>query len=704
MQGGLAPGPRTRRVNRPRKQGSLKGADTSGVQTFSPRWDKNDATTPQAAGYMSAEPTAGDILAMWNYRLSQYDELGLRSYIAEVRELFDMRHPVRIPREYRAISREVRTPFMRDAALRIAAALTKDRPIPEVTPRDGTQSADLAADIAGRWLRAMWGAIDHERNEDSIYMSARALVRDSESVVKVVDRANAWANFPSREGDDDYLERREAVKKSGRHVLPFSARILDRLNVVFGDGEYGDEWAIEYGIYPAPLILGQYGMASVDWDERMILPQFKIGGKPVPLGYPTGQSIAAGQTLKLEYFDKNWWVVVINGKLAPGWPKPNPYRNPTGPYFRATADPVLYSLRYLVPTLDSLLTMRLNWAHLSDFPVGKLKPVPQLMQALDLPTGDNAETPQGFKFKPGYFLAPPPGYDAEWMQPPPGGQATNELVSVIRDLIDVAGIPSIFRGIGGARQAGYAVNQLMAAANLSFRQLGNSLQRQFERASEHMLDMVEDIYGESDPGETVYVLGEQDDTKMWLGIKASGNVTETVAPRDMLGQVDFRFKPVIPTDEQAMEMIGLQAMNSPRPVLSHETVLRDFFQIDDPQGEMDKIAVEKAIETDPALGALMQQAALRRAGITPPTPPPPSGLVGPDGQPIASGPPGGGPMQPNGVTAGGMPSIPAGTMPLRPTGGPNPPILPGGGPGELPPPGGRPAGAYPGRPPAGRAA
>src|SRR6185437_9196980 len=138
-------------------------------------------------------------------------------------------------------------------------------------------------------------------------------------------------------------------------------------------------------------------------------------------------------------------------------------------------------------------------------------------------------------------------------------------------------------------------------------------------------------------------------------------------------------------------------------VLSHETVLRDFFQIDDPLGEMDKIAVEQEMATNQVLHQLMSDAALRKAGIQPPMPPPPPGIVGPDGQPIFSGQSGGAgpapagapPMAPNGATAGGMPAIPGGTMPLRPTSGPLPPTEPAG---RLPHAGGTPAGSYPGRP------
>jgi hypothetical protein len=274
----------------------------------------------------------------------------------------------------------------------------------------------------------------------------------------------------------------------------------------------------------------------------------------------------------------------------------------------------------------------------------------------------------------------------EFLSPPESGRDIDQLVQIFRDLVDIAGIPSIFRGIGGARQAGYAVNQLMAAANLSFRQLGNSLQRQFEMASEFLFDMVADIYGD----DTVYVLGEGEDTKTYIGLKASGSTTESVAAVDMLGPVEYRFKPVIPTDEQALQMIGLQALNAPKQVLSHETVLRDWFQIEDPQDEMDRIVVERTMDTDPDLAAMVRAQALRKAGITPPVPAPPTGLLGPNGMPLAPSGAGVPPMAPDGKTAAGMASVPGGTMPLVPT----PPRAAG----TLPHAGGRPAGAYPGQP------
>ncbi len=35
-----------------------------------------------------------------------------------------------------------------------------------------------------------------------------------------------------------------------------------------------------------------------------------------------------------------------------------------------------------------------------------------------------------------------------------------DYIDRLREMIDVAGISSVFRGMGGSRQAGYAINQL----------------------------------------------------------------------------------------------------------------------------------------------------------------------------------------------------------------------------------------------------
>lgn len=132
-------------------------------------------------------------------------------------------------------------------------------------------------------------------------------------------------------------------------------------------------------------------------------------------------------------------------------------------------------------------------------------------------------------------------------------------------------------------------------------------------------------------------------------MKPSGPVETECAPVDMIGPVKMRFRPVLPTDEQANSMIALQMVNAPKQMISLETALEKYLQLDDPLGEMDRITVEQAMQ-DPALKAQWVAAALKRANIAPPVLPPPTGILGPNGQPIASGT--------NSATGVGEPTIP----------------------------------------------
>lgn len=635
-----------------------------------------------AGAFGDHEPTANEIMGLWTYKLSDYQELGLRNYIYDVRPMVDMRHQVYIPKEYKDITGETRTPFMRDAMVRVASSMVRDTPMFHVPPIDESQDAQEAADIVSRWLMNAWDFMQKEnRGENLFYKSSRSLTRDSESVIKVVDRTKAWANFPPRgkeESASEYNKRIDTSKKAAGIIMPFAATEVDRARMVFENGEFGDRWAMEFGTYPAPEIIADYGEATRPLtEEDYILPKFKLGGQPVMMGWnPSVVSTGPNSTLKLEYMDEKWWAVIINGQMAPGWPKPNPYA-PFIPWIRATAEPVLYSLRYYQPRLDSLLTGKSAWAYLSMYPIISYEPVNsnQTPTVLDMPVGNSAQAPVGNTFKPGKISTPPPGYKLMFQTPPSTGAAVDQLIQIYRDLIDIAGIPSIFRGVGGARQAGYAINQLMAAANVQYKNMGTSLSYQFERASELILYMIATAVPEAlDP--------------IWagtVGIKRHGKVQVNIAPLDLVGPVNCTFKPTIPSDEQATQMIGLQALSSHS--ISHETFLRDYMNFEDPQAEIDKILVETEMATNPELHELIVQEAFRKAGIPRPTPP-----GAPPGAPGAlPGPPGTPPGNPgtNGQAAAGLPAIMQMVRPNQPAppAGPGPQI-----------PGGRPAGAYPGRP------
>lgn len=649
-------------------------------------------------------PDASYVYGLYRLRESEGPELTLRNRIKFTRLLCDMENAVVIPPQYKAITKEIRTPFMRDTWLRVTAALTRDTPVMHVEPKDA-KNADsrAAANIGESWTWAAFQQMNKDQSDDMIYESTKALVRDEESVLKVVYRPDAWANFPVRgpkESATDFTKRTESYKKQFDTRLPYAWRVVDRLSMLFGDGEFGDDWALEYGEYPLPYLANRYGMQETtkDGSRRLIDPQNMLGGMPEPEGYL--RSSGAGFCTKIEYWDAAWWHVVIDGQNAPGFPKRNPY-NGRLPYIRAKSDPVLFALSFLVPGLDALLTMKLNWSYLGAYPSPKITTLPnaQGAPALDIPGGDDgdatADQDAVLRWKPGIAIDLPVGKDMTFLVPPPVGQDLNEMITIVRGLIDVAGVPSVFRGIGGADQAGYAINQLIAAANLTYKKLGESLERQFAQAGEFLWYCVanrikDDVYVRGDVDVVDPTTGATKKDKAWLGLKPDGKLQAQVAPVTELGPLSVRFRPVLPTDEQARAMIGIQLVNAPKALMSRRRAIEKYLQEENPEQILDEIAIENAMDEEPLKSQWVQEA-MREAGMVPePQQNPAAGLVGPNGQPLLPQTPPS-PFAP-GQAGSGQPSVPGLNTPIQPGRPQTPGIAPGRGAGGFP---GQPGGNLP---------
>lgn len=636
----------------------------------------------------SPAPDAEYIMSLYRFKINDSDEARLIRLAWEFRRLTRLTHAIRIPEAYKAITKEVRTPYVRDTWHRAVASLNQKPYVIHIEPRDSKQDTDRAANIGERWDTAVRESLDKEINQDTSIESSKALIRDGESVLKAVHRPDAWARFPRREAGEkaeDYLERTGKYKKGA--PVPFAWRVVDRLTTVWEDGEFGDNWVIEFGEYERAYLKRRYGMVensdgyltspsavpnpvNLDWmKEGNVTPENILQGTPKPFGW---LNTSFGHALKVEYFDDEWWAVVINGTMAPGFPKPNPYA-PRLPYFRAKgpdSESLLYSLLFLVPALDELLTMKLNWAHLGAYPTPVVKAVANAPGSM--PLGEDG-SPPALVWTPGKAMTFPAGWGMDFLQPPPTGQDMNQLIQILQSLIDIAGIPSVYRGVGGADQAGYAINQLMAAASLAFRLASEAQSRQFSRAFEFFHYCIEHLIKQP-----VFVLAgpRADNTgKQWISLKPGEGINATEAGVDELGPVTIEYRATLPTDEQARAMIAMQLVNAPKPLLSRRLAIQKYLQEEDPEGILDEIAAEQAMEQEP-LHSMVVQEALKRAGLLPPQP------QGPPEQ----GPPGqGSPGMPSPNDAGnsGQPTVPGLTQPLQPA----PPNPAGTG-----------AGAYPGLP------
>lgn len=637
-------------------------------------------------------PTAGDVVALFDAKQADGQEARLRTLATAFRVLTRMEHALNIPETYRAITKEVRTPYVRDAWLRTTAALTQNAWQPHVDPKSEAGNTKRASGVAERWVRTAVAAMDKDVGIDVPYESCAAMVRDCESVIKMVHRPEAWATFPAREESelpDAYQEKTERYRKGS--PIPFAWRNVDRLSYLPGDGEFGDEWCIEYGEYPRPYLARRHGMRADPQTGRLVGPGYEedgrtatpadtLGGKPSPQGYYSG---TPGMSVKLEYFDARWWCVVVDGSYAPGFPKENPYA-PRLPYFRAKPsdepEAVLYSLLFLAPRLDELLTMWLNWAYLGAYANPVLSDLPN-SNALPpgmLPPQGPEQAPSTFVWRPGRMLEVPTGKAFGFMQPPPVGADLKELAQVFRALIDIAGIPSILRGGNLSGDSGYLANQMIAAATMLYKRLQRARERQLEQAVEFMFSLIPHLR------QTIYVQGQGEEGRAYLGLRATGESTPNIASIDQLGPVSVSAPPDMSVMRQANAMIAKQLTEGPPEtrLMSRRTAMETVMGLEDPDTEIDNMWVENEIATNPQVRAAVTERAMQLAGFVVTPPGAAQGLVGPDGvTPLV---PGGLPGQ----VQGGLPVMPGMGMPMQPP-GPQGGMLPGGGPG----------GVYPGQPP-----
>jgi hypothetical protein len=279
----------------------------------------------------------------------------------------------------------------------------------------------------------------------------------------------------------------------------------------------------------------------------------------------------------------------------------------------------------------------------------------------------------------------PPGWHLKFLEAPAGGKDLNDLIIIVKQLIDVAGVPSIMRGASGAGDSGYMANQMLAAAQMMYKQSTLALQRQLEKATEFSHWLVSNVIKQ-----TVYVLGWEEvnpktgkplstASQGWLGLSPDSG-SKNIANLKFLGPISFQFRPTLPTDEQARAMIAMQLTNANIPLLDVRTAIELYLQQEDPDSIIDAMAVERALKEEP-FASMIKEAAMRGAGINKPPPPPPNPmdqLVGPNGQPLM--PPGPGQLQggvpgANGQVSG-QPSVPGINLPLVQA---TPPTPQGGG-------------------------
>jgi hypothetical protein len=634
------------------------------------------------------EYTASNILGLYELRKTDTEEARIRELVKVIRELCAMKHTVYIPKTYQQITKPVKTPFFRDAWHTITSSMVSKNPVVHWDSVDDRKKGlREQASVAERWDQALLDRVNKELGLDLIYRLTSAVVRDGASVLKVVHKPDAWAKFPKGVGAEDQ------DKWKIRAGLPIAMCEVDRLQCLWEGGEYGDEWFMEYGEYSAPYLKSRYGM--VESGGRMVNPYAVLDGR----GYPEGELQGSrAKHVKIEFFTCNEWHVLVDGSEAPGFPKENPY-SPHIPYFRAEAndsESLLYSLVFLVPRLDELMTMKMNWGTLVAYPNPVITTKDEAL-SLDMPMGDPGdvavERQKRLTWTPGKVIELPPGKVLGFLEPPSTGKDLNDLIGILKSMIDVAGVAPNNRGQGFAGDSGYLAAQQRGTFEARQKQASNSCQRQLEEGLDFVHWMVRDVIGQ-----TVYVKGwdtvskkDQKPTKtsirQHLGLSPDKS-SDKVCKISNLAEIEVKYRPQLITDEQARAMIAIQMVNAPKPLWSRRHALEVAMQEEDADRIIDEIAVEDALDSEPLKSQWMAEA-VREAGVEQPDTPQvdatEQGMSGMAGAPLP-----------------GVQGVPGATTPMippQPVGG----STPGGAGGQVPigggvASGGRPAGVYPGQP------
>ncbi|MGH2371396.1 MAG: hypothetical protein ACRDI2_24755, partial [Chloroflexota bacterium] len=186
--------------------------------------------------------------------------------------------------------------------------------------------------------------------------------------------------------------------------------------------------------------------------------------------------------------DAGVWAQYVDGVLVDGGPLLGPAWHPL-PVFRAyglstamgdetyTGVAAPMHLLELIDLLDQIITMELHISFWSAFP-----PLLEEDKTSGGPgatglSGDLLADPEQIQqpargrtqdirvIEPGRFYSVPPGRQWRYLVMPPEATVHLErLYTKATALIDLIGIPSVFRGNSGSGQAGYAIAQLMIAA------------------------------------------------------------------------------------------------------------------------------------------------------------------------------------------------------------------------------------------------
>jgi hypothetical protein len=203
---------------------------------------------------------------------------------------------------------------------------------------------------------------------------------------------------------------------------------------------------------------------------------------------------------------------------------------------------ILWPVRNELPQYDFMRTLWLQKAYLEVFPqlVAQLRPEDPAF------TGDDGQ-PVQWDIEPG-TIKQVRGELRNILKDAGTGVDFRAFIEMLASDIDMATIPPIARGIGGANQPGYAINQLAQAMRTMWRPIIEWAELQEEALDEHYLFSVKHF---ADAPVSAFIELEDSQSGRYAGDYV------TIEPDDIddYFKVRVRIKPELPIDKQGQAMM-----------------------------------------------------------------------------------------------------------------------------------------------------
>ncbi len=485
----------------------------------------------------------------------------------------------------------VRTPMAHQIVERMVGTLTADPMTIEVPPPDETEAGQERASKIEKFLGAAVDQLEKQGDEDTIERFVESLIADGHACMRMLHAPQLWRGFPRRakdsENEEDYNKRAEEWKK-GR-PLPIAWNWVDPLTAYPLFGEFGLEALLETAERDILSLEQREGRWNVQRPDLHELSRLHHGG--------------SGAVKFQQLWTRDELIYAVEGEVVHR--QKNPYGRPPYAYSFGFASScrepekmglsALWPIRHLVPQLDRLLSQKATAVRMWCWPTVIVKQNPNAQQLLGDVTGN--PTVRTFEIAPGATIDLYADEDISFLTWQGNGPDADELIQLVMQFIERAGLSDPMYGSNPGGDSGYAINQLIGAARMRFKPVVAHAERAIEQQLATLLDIVE--YRIKQPLH-VYSSGRDGG---WVGL----------SPDDLNGyrMIRCNLNPIMPTDAYARSS---KVINEVGAGLKSRRTAMEEIGVEQPDEEEQRILVESWKQRPEVQGWLVQEA-IKRAGL-----------------------------------------------------------------------------------------